>query len=406
MSEDRFQWNTTENRDWLLDDARRQFAFFASSLNPSGGFDYLDDAGHAIPGQPRELHATARMVHSFALGHAAGLVTDGKVVDHGLQSLWQQHRDNDHGGYVWSFDDDGRVAQGNKLAYGHVFVLLAASTAKLIGHPDADRILDDIREVIEVRYWDAANVRLKEEFARDWSEISDYRGMNANMHGVEAFLAAYEASSDRQFLDRAIGIIRFFVGQQGAANAWRLPEHFDTEWDVDPAYEGDPMFRPAGTTPGHSFEWARLCLHAWDLDGRRDVALLDWARNLYGRADHDGWRQGDGGGIIYTVDDAGQPLRENRYWWPVAEAIAAAVTLLKLGDDRASDYARYLECAEANFMDQRAGGWYPDADRVGAQFTGKPDIYHSIQAVLFPLTPAISRMTDALAQDVTKGRAG
>ncbi|HCD78810.1 MAG TPA: N-acylglucosamine 2-epimerase, partial [Alphaproteobacteria bacterium] len=32
--------------------------------------------------------------------------------------------------------------------------------------------------------------------------LSDYRGQNANMHTVEALIAAYEATDDRMFLDR------------------------------------------------------------------------------------------------------------------------------------------------------------------------------------------------------------
>lgn len=403
MTEDRFRWNTAAHRDWMLGDARRQFAFFAPSLNPSGGFDYLDDDGRPLPGQPRELHATGRMVHAFALGHAAGLVSDGRVVDHGLQTLWRHHRDAGQGGYLWSFDASGQVVRGDKLAYGHAFVLLAAASAKLIGHPDADRLLDDIRQVIEDRFWDPDHRRMREEYARDWSEISDYRGMNANMHSVEAFLVAYEATEDRLFLDRALDMIRFFIGKMALAHQWRVPEHYDLSWQVDADYEGDPMFRPAGRTPGHWFEWARLCLQAWDLDGRRDPAIRDWARALCDRADRDGWCGADGGGLLYTVDADGRPLRENRYWWPVAEAIAAIATLQKLGEDHGEAYARYLRCAEAKFIDPDRGGWYPDADRQGTQFTGKPDIYHAVQAVLYPLSPAVSRLSDALAADLAQG---
>ena len=57
-----------------------------------------------------------------------------------MDQLWRAYRDDRHGGYVWLLRD-GQVADDTKLAYGHVFVLLAASTAKLVGHPDADRLL-------------------------------------------------------------------------------------------------------------------------------------------------------------------------------------------------------------------------------------------------------------------------
>lgn len=393
MTEARWQWNKAEHRDWLRQDAARQFAFFRAALDPRGGFHSLANDGRVIPDQPRELHATTRMVHSFGLGQAAGLVLDGAILDHGMDAIWRHHRDRKHGGYIWSFAPSGGAVKDQKLAYGHAFVLLAASTAHELGHPDAARLLADISQVIDDHFWDRNASRLREEFARDWSAISAYRGMNANMHSTEAFLAAHEATGERLYLDRALSLIRFFVGQMGVAHGWRLPEHYCADWQPDMAYEGDPMFRPIGSTPGHSFEWARLILQAWDLDGRRDGDLLDWARQLYRRARADGWGPD---GVIYTVGFDGRPLRQNRYWWPVTEAIGAAAALLKAGEDLQGDYAGYWRCAEAHFIDEQHGGWFPEAERSGTQFAGKPDIYHAIQADLYPPVPVLSHQLRAL----------
>ena len=60
-----------------------------------------------------------------------------------MQAIRQRHRDAKHGGYFWSFDDDG-PRERDKLAYGHAFVLLAAASAKCVGHPDADALIADI----------------------------------------------------------------------------------------------------------------------------------------------------------------------------------------------------------------------------------------------------------------------
>lgn len=392
-------WGTPAHRRFLLEDALRQFAFFRRSLDPAGGFHAQDYAGNPIADAPRELHATTRMVHSFALGHMAGLPGADEVIDHGMRAIWDLHRDTRHGGYVWSFAPGGAVQDDSKLAYGHAFVLLAASSAKLAGHPDADRLLADIREVIETRLWDHDRGRMTEEYARDWSPISTYRGMNANMHMSEALLAAHEATGEAEFLNRARGIFDFFIGEVGAANGWRLPEHYTQDWQVDAGYEGNPMFRPKGATPGHSFELARLLLQAWDLGGRADDKLPDWAGRLYGRALADGWDSARGG-IIYTVDVHGQPLRQNRYWWPVTEAIGAGAAMLKAGgnlggDAREHDYHMFWWAASRLFIHHEAGGWFPeidDQDRPDAlQFAGKPDIYHAIQACLLPLLPGLSR---------------
>lgn len=389
------------HRRCLLDDARRQLAFFVASLRADGGFDTLDIDGSALPRAGQELHLTTRMVHSYALGRGLGHPGADRIIDAGMGYIWTHHRDADHGGYVWAADGQ-TVTDGRKLAYGHVFVLLAASSAKEAGHPDADRLLADIAEVIETRFWDEERGLLQEEYASDWAPISDYRGLNANMHGAEAMLAAHEATGDRLWLDRAGRILGFFAGEVAATHDWRLPEHFTRTWEVDWRYEGDPMFRPKGTTPGHSLEIARLVLQHWDLAGRTDAEAPRRARRLAERALEDAWLPD--GGLAYTLDYDGRVRVADRYWWPVAEGIAAVAALQK-AEVAVEDEAWYRQLwtfAANNLIDADRGGWFPELDDtgtpIGRQFIGKPDIYHAIQADLLPILPKLSRPFGDLRQ--------
>ena len=152
------------------------------------------------------------------------------------------------------------------------------------------------------------------------------------------------------------------------------------------------MFRPAGATPGHSFEFARLLLQAWDLGGRKADRFTDWSGKLYARALADGWNS-EAGGIHYTTDHQGNPQRRARYWWPVTEAIGAAAARLKLDPENErlhEDYLMFWQTAERLFIDKTHGGWIPEVDAEGRQFLGKPDIYHALQADLYPLLPSLS----------------
>lgn len=388
-----------DHRAALAADARAQIDFFRASLDGNGAFSTLDRAGRAIPGHPQELHQTTRLVHSYCLADAWGAPDCAPVIDAGMTALWQRHRDATHGGYVWAVSADG-IADDRKLAYGHVFVLLAAASALQAGHDDAPRLLADIEAVIAQRFWDQGSLRLREEYLRDWSPFSTYRGMNANMHGAEAFLAAFEATGKEVYLDRAGAILDFFTARIAPAHGWRIPEHYFETWTPDPSYEGNPMFRPAGTTPGHALEFARLLLQHWDLVGRTDPKIPARARTLVQTALADAWLAQ--GGLAYTLGADGQVARSDRYWWPVTEALGALGALIKVAPDPqdALWYRRLWDFAQAHFIDHTRGGWIPEIGPDGApqeaQFIGKPDIYHAIQADLFGLCPGVSRHFDGL----------
>lgn len=399
-SDPALRWiETSAHRRWLWHDAQRQIDFFRASLRADGGFEVLSAEGSPLPGRLQELHTTTRLVHAFALAQIAGLDDCAPMIAAGLDWLWHRHRDRQHGGYVWSLRA-GEPEDGSKLAYGHVFVLLAAASARLAGHAEADPLLADIAEVIEQRFWDEDRGLLREEYRQDWSPLSDYRGMNANMHGVEAMLAAHEATGESHWLERAGLILDFFVGRMAPAQGWRIPEHYTADWQIDPDYRGNPMFRPPGTTPGHSFELARLQLQHWDLSGRADAAAPERARQLIEAAHAAAWTAA--GGYLYTLAPSGAPGLPNRYWWPVTEAIGAFAALIKL-EGRAEDEARYRQLwqfADQHFIDHARGGWFPELDATGApaatQFAGKPDLYHALQAELFPLAPGLSRLNAGL----------
>lgn len=386
--------NEPNHQSWLRQQASDQFDFFSASLNPAGGFNVLDYDGTPLAGDLQELHTTTRLVHSYALGMQVGKEGSADIVDHGMNYLWQRHRDTVHGGYLWGMTQDG-IGDDRKLAYGHAFVLLAASSAKIAGHPDANRLLQDVWEILQSRYWENDHGLFSDEYNRDWTPFSTYRGMNANMHSVEALLTAFEATGETDFLDRAGRILDFFVDQIAPKHGWRLPEHYSDDWQVDPGYAGNPMFRPAGTTPGHSFELSRLMLQYWDLLGRPDGEHVKKARQLLDQALADSWNE-DLGGFVYTLKLDGSWDNPARYWWPVTEAIGTLAAFQKIAPSEADDiwYRRLWEFAQAYLIDPANGGWFPELDdgnnRSGHQFIGKPDIYHSIQAAIFPQSPALS----------------
>ena len=403
------------HRAWLLKHAEGLFDFFDRRIiNPLGGFYDLDDEGRPTPpgygagGAPaRYLFATTRIVHAFAIAHLMGRPGAADIVDHGMDFLWEGHRDSERGGYYWGVGYNGPT-DTTKQAYGHAFVLLAASSAKCAGHPDAERLLADVSTVIRERFWEEQYGAVAEEFTRDWGSLKSYRGQNSNMHLTEGLMSAFEVTSDSTYLRLAERIADLIIRRHAAENHWRIPEHFASDWRVNRDYAGSPMFRPYGTTPGHSLEWSRLLLQLWELGGRKVDWLCSSARSLFAQAVSDGW-DGELGGFYYTLAWDGKPAIRDRYWWPCCEGIGAAAFLNSIDGATVYEewYRRIWGFVATRFMDRDNGGWRAQVDETlqpsSDPFFGKSDIYHSLQACLVPLLPTRGSVAGGLTE-ISLGR--
>ena len=397
-------WRTRPyHRHWLMAQANNLFDYFQTrAVHAGGGFIDLDPYGKPInPENPvRPIHGTARMVHCFAVASLLGRPGADDIVDHGMRYIWEQHRDQQYGGYVWSLDNDG-PRDDTKQGYGHAFVLLAASSAKVVGHPLADRMLADITEVLEQRFWEDRHGAIAEEFSRDWVAVPNYRGQNSNMHLTEALMAAFEATGDRSYLDKAERIADLIIRRKAGELGFRVGEHFDSDWQLDRDYQGSEMFRPSGLTPGHWLEWARLTLQLWVLGGKAHDWMPVAAAALFRNAIDLGWDKAQGG-FFYNLDLDNQPIMRHKLWWPASEAIGAAVFLEDYQPSNFHEewYRRVWSTIAQRFLDHENGGWYEelseDMQPSHKLFAGKADIYHAVQACLIPLVPATGSLSKAI----------
>lgn len=402
----------TPHRLWLTGKANDLFAFFeAGCRNPLGGYFELDEAGRPMaPGADgglpptRYLHITTRMVHAFGIAALMGRPGAANVVDRGMDFLWNGHRDSTNGGYHWAVGY-GSLTDPTKQAYGHAHVLLAGATAKAAGHPDADRLIQDVTDILVSRFWEPVPGAVAEEFSADWRPLGNYRGQNSNMHLTESLMAAFEVTGETEYLRKAESIAALIIDRHARANDWRLPEHFDGAWNVTLDYVGNPMFKPYGSTPGHWLEWARLLLQLWELGARKLSWLPEAAKGLFHLAVTEGW-DSQRGGFYYTVGWDGTPSIAHRFWWPVCEGIGAAYFLGSITGDRFYEnwYRRIWDFAADHLIDRDTGAWIPQLDAedrpVTNPFYGRPDIYHSVQACLIPLLPTSGSLVQGL---VTKG---
>jgi sulfoquinovose isomerase len=163
------------------------------------------------------------------------------------------------------------------------------------------------------------------------------------------------------------------------------------------------QFRPYGTTPGHSFEWARLLLDMEAAQAAPPAWLLEAATALFDQAVADAEDRDGHPGLLYTVGQNGEPAVVARLHWVACEAVLAADALhRRTGQERfAAAAARWWGEIDRYFIDRVGGGWWqeltPDMTPATSTWSGKPDVYHSYQALLFPSLPLSPSAATALA---------
>ena len=372
------------------------------------GFGWLADDGSLSSRSSLELWITCRMTHVFGLAQIVGEGSAGSehagksavLGEHGVESLLGSFLDGEHGGWFSTIDANGPVGE-HKTAYDHAFVLLAASTASAAGFHRSDELIDRAMATSQSRFWDDNDGMVVDEWDRSWSELSPYRGINANMHTVEAYLAVADLTGESLWRDRALAIASRVVAL-AEHHEYRIPEHFDSAWRPLLDYNRDrPMdpFRPFGATIGHAFEWARLLAATvdepvrWPVDERDRLRMLAVAVELTTRATSDGWASDGQDGFVYTTDWEGRPVARHRMHWVAAEAINTAHLLDRLGagEGFAELCRTWWAYVDQRVIDHRDGSWRHELDENNQErsqtWHGRPDIYHAYQTALIPVLP-------------------
>jgi mannose/cellobiose epimerase-like protein (N-acyl-D-glucosamine 2-epimerase family) len=381
-------------------------AFAARAQVPEGGFGHLAADG-SLEHRPQETYVVARMTHVFGLAHLLGHPGAAGLARHGVAALLDGPlHDAEHGGWRAAEDDD------TKAAYVHAFAVLAGATATTAGIDGGRQLLGSALAVWDGRFWDDAEGLAVEEWTRDWSVRSDYRGANANMHGVEATLAAADALAAEDPLAAATLRRHALRGTERIVHGWtrerdwRLPEHFTATWEPLPEHNrnrpADP-FRPYGVTVGHQFEWARLCLHLRAALGEDAPAwLLEDAVALFDAAAGRGWAADGEPGFPYTLDWNDRPVVGARMHWVLCEAVAAATVLHAVtGEPRYAELAgAWRAHGEDRFADPATGSWHhelaPDGTVGTTVWAGQPDAYHLAQMLLLTDHPVRGSIAAAL----------
>jgi glucose-6-phosphate isomerase len=380
------------SRSFLREHALWVTGFYGEqAVDPSGGmYHFFLDDGRVYDRVNRHLVSATRWVVTSAIAHElSGLPAFKQRAAHALDFVDTAFKDRQAGGYHWTVRwDHGRSTpvDRSKHMYGLAFVMLAAARAARIGVAGAAELLAGTFELAERRFFEPAAQLYADEASPDWT-VAPYRGQNANMHACEALIAAFEATGEARFLDRAEALAEGITVRLAAAQGGDIWEHYRSDWTPDWDYnrhDRSNIFRPWGYQPGHFTEWAKL-LCQLDTHLPRPWHLAR-ARQLFDRAWHTAW-DGVYGGMHYGFAPDGSICDADKYHWVQAETLAAAGLLaVATGAEvyRSAYLAQWRYCW-AHFVDHAQGAWFRILTRDNFNLTrekspaGKVD-YHDIGA--------------------------
>ena len=391
----KYSIGTEENFRFLQEIREGLFQFGHQFPSPGGGSYYLGDDGTPWKDRSRETWITSRMVHVYSLGAFLKHPGSEELVDAGLKGLRGELHDQKNGGWYAGITAEGEILP-NKQCYAHAFVILAASSAVLAQRPGAQELLEEALRIYDQRFWNEEEGLSCDTWNTEFTVLDDYRGLNANMHTVEAFLAAADVTGDETYRRRAGRIIGHVLGW-ARENQWRIPEHFKKDWTADlecNKEKPDDPFKPYGATPGHGIEWARLivqwALSTYPEQKEERKPYIEAAEKLFRRAVADAWNVDGAPGIVYTTGWDGKPIVHDRMHWTLAEAINTSAVLYRITgkQEYADDYSAFLQYLDEKVLDPINGSWFHQLDKnnqlMDTVWPGKSDLYHATQATLIP----------------------
>lgn len=368
--------------------------FYQNAEDAKGGFyhNYLDNGDVFSPGN-KHLVSSCRMIFNFEQSQRLfGGEKYKALAQHGLDYLRSTHWQNERQGYAWTLDQY-EVNDETNQCYGLAFVLLSYSTVLKNGDESARADIYHTWSLLEKHFWQADVGLYADEITADWSEVSDYRGQNANMHACEALILAFEATQDEMFLDRAYLLANKIAVEQADKSNGLIWEHFNKDLSIDWDYNKDDpknLYRPWGFQPGHQTEWTKLLLMLHK--HKPEAWMVERAAFLFDQAFDTAWDEKNGG-LFYGFNPEGEICDDDKYFWVQAESFAAAALLaIATGEEKYwQRYDQLWQYCWTHFVDHEYGAWFRILNADNSKVTDKKSEagakcdYHSLGACLLVL---------------------
>ena len=379
-----------KDKVFLINHARSIMDFYhprCIDYDLGGFFHHFRDDGSIYDSSTRHLVSSTRFIFNYAMAFIH--FKNEKYIElirHGISFLRNNHLNKKTEGYAWILEGNSAKDSTNHC-YGLAFVLLAYSTAYKAGIREAKNYIEETYDLMEKHFWLDEYGLFADEISSDWQSVSNYRGQNSNMHSCEALIAAYEATHNQKYIDKALIIANKICNELAEQADGLIWEHYDSDWKVDWSFnkdKPDDLFKPWGFQVGHHTEWSKLLLI---LERHTNQEwLLPRAIELFDDAVEMGWDEKNKG-LFYGFAPNGDICDNDKYFWVQAESFAAAALLAKRTKDNQywNWYERIWRFSWKHMIDHKYGAWFRILDSGNKKYdnlkspAGKTD-YHTMGA--------------------------
>jgi mannose/cellobiose epimerase-like protein (N-acyl-D-glucosamine 2-epimerase family) len=291
----------------------------------------------------------ARQIYCFAKAAQIGWYPQGREIAlKGLEHLLAKAKSPDgRPGFVHTLAPDGSVLDPLRDTYDHAFVLLALASVYAL-----DRDAQIRTEIDALLLFLDTQLRSPNGGFLEGVPSSMPRRQNPHMHLFEAMIAAFDATHDMVFQQRAGDLFGLFSADLYDKQRRVLGEYFEDDWS---------RIEPVVVEPGHQAEWVWLLKGFERITGcptsRPRAELLETALKYRDAT----------GCVVDEGDAAGNIKRHSRRLWPQTEIAKAWIAQAEGGEAGAADEARAaLSRFERHYLRHPvAGGWYDQFDGDG-----------------------------------------
>ncbi len=295
-------------RAWLFDRALPFWARVGRDGDSLGFQEYLAIDGSVPDVTYKRLRVQARQVYVYSNAALLGWPLGVELATHGYDFVLRHARRSD-GGWIRTMGRNGGIVDSTVDLYDLAFTIFA-----LAWYARASRLSQPLDEAVQIVAWIQRVARHPAAgYVNSFPQESGFRQQNPHMHLLEAILALYEVTGDKQHLlfgRRLVELLKdCFVDWQSGT----LGEYFLDDLKPVDGEAGDHI------EPGHHYEWVWLLDQYSRLTGDDQGCYM---RPLYDFAEAYGVDRATGA-IVDVVNRKGDVLRASQRVWPQAEAIKA-----------------------------------------------------------------------------------